>query len=87
MAKRLEGKTALITGGTSGIGAATAELFISEGANVVISGRSVKKGETLIERLGNQATYCESDVTNEEDIAKAVNFTLDKHESIDIFII
>ena len=84
MAKRLEGKTALITGGTSGIGAATAELFINEGANIVISGRSVEKGKALIERLGNQAAYCESDVTNEEDIAKAVNFTLEQHGSIDI---
>ena len=84
MIKRLEGKTALITGGTSGIGAATAELFINEGANIVISGRSVEKGKALIERLGNQAAYCESDVTNEEDIAKAVNFTLEQHGSIDI---
>ena len=68
---KLQNKVALITGGTSGIGAETARLFISEGAKVVISGRSEEKGTKLAEVLGKNATYCLSDITKEESNNKA----------------
>ena len=52
---RLADKVALITGGTSGIGAATAALFIEQGAKVVIAGRSKDKGQKLADELcGNE---------------------------------
>ena len=84
MRQRLKDKVALITGGTSGIGAETARLFISEGAKVIISGRSEKKGSKLANELGDNARYCVSDVTKEDDIKEAVKFTTDSYGKLDI---
>ena len=81
---KLKNKVALITGGTSGIGAETARLFIKEGAKVVISGRSKEKGSKLAEELGKNAHYCLYDITKEEDIKRANSFTTDKLSKLDI---
>ncbi len=72
MAGRLEGKIALITGGCSGIGLATAELFISEGARVLVADMQDEKGKALEQRFGELLVYRHCDVTKEEDIAAAV---------------
>ena len=84
MSDRLKGKVALITGGTSGIGAATAELFIKEGATVVITGRSVEKGQGLAESLGPNASYREADVMEEAAIADCIGYTTSTHGKLDI---
>ena len=84
MTNRLENKVALITGGTSGIGAETARLFINEGAKVIISGRSQEKGETLSNELGGNSKYILSDVTKEEDIENSIKETLEEFGKLDI---
>ena len=84
MTKRLENKVVLITGGTSGIGAETARLFINEGAKVVISGRSEEKGELLSKELGENSKYLLSDVTKEKDIENSVTETINEFGKLDI---
>lgn len=64
----LDGKVAVITGSTSGIGARTAELFVEEGAKVVIAGRRQAEGEGLAKQLGSAAVFLRTDVTREADV-------------------
>ena len=74
----------MITGGTSGIGAATAELFVAEGARVVLTGRSREKGAALAERLGPNALYHEADVTREADIKASIDLAIDAFGALNI---
>jgi NAD(P)-dependent dehydrogenase (short-subunit alcohol dehydrogenase family) len=84
MTNRLTGKVALITGGTSGIGEATAALFIAEGAKVVFTGRDEAKGQKLQKDWGNAALFVRADVKNEPEIKLSVERTLETFGQIDI---
>jgi meso-butanediol dehydrogenase / (S,S)-butanediol dehydrogenase / diacetyl reductase len=81
---RLAGKTALVTGGTSGIGAATVALLCREGANVVFTGRNRSKAEQVIAVSGNSTSFVKADVRDDDDCRQAVDATLDRHGGLDV---
>jgi NAD(P)-dependent dehydrogenase (short-subunit alcohol dehydrogenase family) len=84
---RLENKVALITGGTSGIGEATATLFAREGARVTITGRNEKRGSAVAEtitRCGGKAIFVRTDVRSAFECSHAVNETLTEFNGLDI---
>ena len=83
MARRMDGKVAVVTGGTSGIGARTAVVFVEHGANVVIAGRSVGKGEALADRLGENAIFVRTDVTVEADVKAMIDSAVGRFGRID----
>ena len=84
MGNRLAGKAAVITGGTSGIGAATAEIFANEGASVVIAGRSEAKGAALAQRLGPNVVYLRQDVTVEDDVRRVIDEAAERFGRLDV---
>jgi NAD(P)-dependent dehydrogenase (short-subunit alcohol dehydrogenase family) len=79
----LEGKVAIVTGGTSGIGARTVELFVEEGAKVVIAGRRAEEGEALAKTLGAAASFARTDVSVEADVKAVVAHALEKFGRLD----
>ena len=80
---RLDGKVAVITGATSGIGARTAEIFVAEGAKIVIAGRRAPEGEALAKKLGPACLFRRTDVTVEDDVRKLIDQAVDKFGRID----
>ena len=80
---RLDGKVAVITGATSGIGLRTAEVFVAEGAKIVIAGRRVAEGEALAEKLGAACIFRQTDVTVEEQMRALIALAVDKFGRID----
>jgi NAD(P)-dependent dehydrogenase (short-subunit alcohol dehydrogenase family) len=80
---RLNGKVAVITGATSGIGLTTAEVFVAEGAKVVVAGRRIREGETLAERLGDNCIFRQTDVTVEAQMHALIALAVEKFGRID----
>ncbi|CAI9112310.1 OLC1v1012747C1 [Oldenlandia corymbosa var. corymbosa] len=83
--KKLEGKVAIITGGASGIGEATARLFSIHGAKVVIADVQDEKGRIITESIGpNNCSYVHCDVTKEEEVKSMVESTVQTYGKVDI---
>ncbi len=81
---RLNGKIAMITGGTSDIGARTVEIFVEEGAEVVFCGRRENLGQALAEMVGAKAALIKTDVYVEAEVADLMARTVDRHGRINI---
>jgi NAD(P)-dependent dehydrogenase (short-subunit alcohol dehydrogenase family) len=80
---RLDGKVCIITGATSGIGRRTAEIFVAEGARVVIAGRREAEGQAVASALGTACDFVRTDVTDEAQVRALVDFTVARHGRVD----
>jgi len=87
MTRRFEGKVAIITGGTSGIGTATALKFAREGAKVTITGRNQERGNEVVAKIaeaGSEGLFVRADVRIADDCKRTVDETLDRFGRIDV---
>lgn len=84
--KKLEGKVALVTGGSSGIGRATALVFAREGAKVVVAGRNVDRGNKtvqMVQQSGGEAVFIKTDVLNAAEVEALVRETVENYGRLD----
>ncbi len=85
--KRLEGKIAVVTGGNSGIGLATAKRFLDEGAKVAISGRNQKTLDEAVKSLGNGVFAAKADTAKLEDVEKFLSEVNRQLGKIDVLFV
>ena len=86
MSKEFEGKIALVTGGSSGIGRATAIAFAKKGAKVVIASRRETESEetvAMIKEMGSEAIFFKTDITQAIQVENLVNQTINTYSRLD----
>lgn len=84
MAGELVGRVAIVTGGASGIGRATVELFVAEGARVVIADVDVHRGQELAAGLGEAVLFQRTDVANADEVRAAVDLAVGQFGRLDV---
>lgn len=83
LVEEMKKKVAIIVGGTSGIGAATAKLFVERGWTVVVGGRRIEKGMQLVEQLGENARFHQVDAAEESQVKSLIEATVAEFGQID----
>lgn len=83
MGNRLKDKVAIVTGGTSGIGRKTVEVFAHEGASVLIAARREKEGRDLADSLGDRVEFIQTDVSREADIQQMIAHAVERFGKLD----
>lgn len=86
MAKKLSGKTAIVTGGTKGIGQGIVKKFLDEGANVTFTGLEDDLGHQEMEKYGDRSLFILQDVSKEADWQKVIDQTMEKFGQLDIVV-
>jgi NAD(P)-dependent dehydrogenase (short-subunit alcohol dehydrogenase family) len=89
MAGRLQGKVAIVTGSTSGIGRATATLFGAEGAKVVVNGRRQELGQEVVDQIraaGGEAVYHSADVSQRDQVQALVAYAVETYGRLDVLM-
>ena len=84
---RLKDKVAIITGGNSGLGRATVEVFAAEGAKVLVAARNIERGEQTVadvEAAGGTAVFVQTDVSREDDVKRMVDTAVKEWGRIDV---
>ncbi|HZZ52079.1 MAG TPA: SDR family oxidoreductase [Pseudonocardia sp.] len=82
----MTGRVVVLTGGTSGLGAAAAEEFAARGARVVIAGRRVEQGLAVATRLGPSVEFCRADVAEPDQVRSLIEGALDRHGRLDCLV-
>ena len=84
MTKRFHDKVVVVTGGTSGIGLATAKAFVAEGASVFVTGRRQETLDAALEQIGGQVTGVQGDMSKLADIDRLYDAVREQHSQIDV---
>src|SRR5205823_14732340 len=84
--KRLDGKIGVVTGGNSGIGLATAQRFVEEGAFIFITGRRQSALDTAVKQIGNNVRGVQGDVSNLDDLDRLYDTVKQQKGRIDVLL-